>query len=103
MSLAGDLFYVTKAWLMRHGPLMITCREFEDFLLDYLDGRLNRRQPLLVDLHLRMCKECRAYLTGYRRTIELEKRAFAEPDAPVPDGVPENLVRAVLAARAEGR
>ena len=103
MSMGGDVLYVMKAKLMQHGPLMITCQEFEALILDYLDNRLPRRDRLLFDLHLRMCSKCREYLADYRRTIELGKSAFADPDARVPDSVPEDLVRAVMAARADGR
>lgn len=103
MSLAGDIYYVMKAKLMQHGPLMLTCREFDAFILDYLDGRLSRRDQLMFDLHMRMCKICRDYVESYKRTIALEKGAFADLDAPVPAEVPEALVRSVMAARAEGR
>ena len=103
MSAVGDILYVMKAKLMQHGPLMITCREFEALILDYLEGRLPRRDRLLFDLHMRVCSGCRAYLADYTKTIALGKAAFAEPEARVPDTVPEALVRAVMAARAEGR
>ena len=100
MSVLRDIFYVMKAKLMQHGPLMMTCREFDEFILDYLDGRLSRRNQLMFELHMRMCPICRDYVERYRQTIALEKAAFADPDAPVPSEVPEALVRAVMAARA---
>ena len=103
MSVVGDVLYVMKAKLMQHGPLMITCREFEDFILDYLEGRLDRRDRLLFELHIRMCPACRSYLADYQRTIALGKAAFDRPEMAVPDTVPEDLVRAVMAARADGR
>lgn len=102
MSFVGDVLYIMKAKLMQHGPLMITCREFEALILDYLDGRLPLRDRLLIDLHLRMCSVCRLYLADYRQTIALGKAAFADPEAIVPETVPEDLVRAVMAARADG-
>ena len=101
MSLVGDIYYVMKAKLMQHGPLMLTCREFDEFILDYIDGRLSRRDRLMFDLHMRICKVCRFYVEDYVQTIALEKAAFDDPEAPVPDDVPEALVRAVMAARAE--
>ena len=42
---------------------------------------------------------CSRYLAAYRLTIEISKRAFEELDQPVPDDVPEDLVKAILAAR----
>lgn len=84
-------------------PLMLTCRQVEDFLLDYVEGTLPRGQRLIFDLHLAMCRECRDYLAAYRKTVELGKAAFPQPDAPLPDGVPgevpEDLVQAILATK----
>ncbi len=85
--------------MLNHMPLMITCREFEDFILAYLEGELPNRQRFVFELHLKVCRECRDYLAAYRRTIEVAKRAFDEQNAPVPDDVPEDLIKAVLAAR----
>ncbi len=80
-------------------PLMMNCRQFEDFILAYLEGELPERQRFVFELHLKVCRECRDYLAAYRRTIEISKRAFEEPDQQVPDDVPEDLVKAILAAR----
>ena len=80
-----------RGMMLRHMPLMITCRQFEDFILAYLEGDLPNRQQLVFELHLKLCRECRDYLAAYRRTIEISK--------PVPDDVPEGLVKAILAAR----
>lgn len=85
--------------MLNHMPLMITCREFEAFILAYLEGELSGRQRFVFDMHLKVCRECRDYLVAYRRTIEVAKRAFDDEDAPVPDNVPEDLIKAVLAAR----
>ncbi len=83
----------------RYVPMMITCQEFEDFVIAYLEGELPRRQTVVFELHLKVCRECRDYLTSYKRTIEVSKRAFQEPGQQIPDEVPEDLVRAILAAR----
>lgn len=88
-----------RGMMLRHVPGMITCKEFEDFILAYLEGDLPRRQRSVFELHLKVCRECRDYLAAYRRTLELSKRAFeAEADA-LPEDVPEDLVKAVLDAR----
>ncbi len=79
------------------GP-MITCREFEDFLGDYLEGRLAWGARWRFRLHMWMCPECRRYLRSFRRSLELGRRVFAEPDESVPSEVPPELLRAVLAA-----
>ena len=79
--------------------MMITCRAFEDFIVAYLEGRLPARQRLVFELHIRLCRECRAYLAAYRQTIEVSRRAFAASDDAVLEDVPEDLVKAVLDAR----
>ncbi len=80
-------------------PGMITCVEFEDFILDYLEGSLPKRQRIIFEIHLAVCRECRDYLTAYKKTIELGKRIFEGTNASVPESVPEDLIAAVLAAR----
>ena len=85
--------------MYRYVPMMITCRQFEDFVITYLEGDLPRRQEIVFELHLKVCRECRDYLAAYQRTIEVSKRAFEEPDQPIPDEVLEDLVKAILAAR----
>lgn len=86
-------------WMMRTAPMMMTCGEFEEFLDDWLDGSLPPRQRRIFDLHTKLCAPCRAYLAEYRCAVELGRRAFEDPSAPVPEDVPEDLVQAILAAR----
>ena len=78
---------------------MLTCREFDEFMLDYLDGELPVWRKYMCWLHVRMCKECARFVQKYRRTIALEQSAFDSPDEAVPDDVPEELVKAALAHR----
>ena len=80
-------------------PHMINCRQVEDFIVDYLDGDLPTRQRKMFELHLRFCPDCRTYLAAYERTVALGKAVFTEPEAPVPQSVPKDLVNAILAAR----
>ena len=51
------------------------------------------------DEHLAHCSHCVAYLQSYRDTVALAQRALREPLAEAGDETPEDLVRAVLAAR----
>ncbi len=90
-----------KGMMLSHMPLMITCQQFEDFVLAYFDGELSERQRFIFNLHLKVCRECRDYLAAYRRTVEVTRRVFDQPDGPLPTDVPEDLVNAVLAARKE--
>ncbi len=88
-----------KALMLRSMPNMITCKEFDDFMVDYLDGELSSAQRNKFELHIRMCKECRQYLDAYKRTIETTKAVHQSEDSVIPNDVPEDLVKAILKAR----
>jgi len=77
----------------------MTCREFTDFLMAYLDGELPPEQHAQFRQHLDRCPPCVGYLRSYELTVRLERVAFVEPDVAASESVPEELVRAVLAAR----
>ncbi len=77
----------------------MTCREFIDFLIDYCEDDLSARKRAEFTKHLIECPNCTAYLKSYEETIRLGKAVFAEPHAPVPSEVPEELVQAILASR----
>jgi anti-sigma factor RsiW len=77
----------------------VTCREFTGFIADYLAGTLAGETFALFERHLSRCENCRAYLSNYRATIEIEREAFADADADVPADVPEELIQAILNAR----
>jgi hypothetical protein len=78
---------------------MLTCKEFDDFMVDYLDDGLPVWQKFMCWLHVKMCRECANFVREYARTISLEKAAYDAPDDPVPDTVPEELIKAALAYR----
>ena len=75
----------------------LTCREMTGFLADYLDGTLPLAERGVFEQHLAECRDCVAYLRTYAETIRLA-RETRDADA-LPAGVPEDLVRAILAAR----
>ena len=77
----------------------MTCREFADFMMDYQSGELSAESRAAFEYHVGLCSNCRRYLAGYQETVELGKRAFEDDDANVPSQVPEELVKAILAAR----
>lgn len=93
------IWWAMKGAILRKLPLMITCRQFEEFLLDYLDGNLTAGQRRIFEFHMTICRECRDYLAAYRETVKLGKQVFDDPDAPLPEEVPEDLVNAILAAQ----
>lgn len=74
----------------------MTCREFADFMADYLSGELAPETRAQFERHLSLCDTCVTYLKDYEATIKLGKRAYQAADAPVPDEVPNDLVEAIL-------
>lgn len=85
--------------MYKHVPGMLTCAEADAFFSDYVDGRLPAAQRRKFERHLRLCRPCRAYLKVYRRTVTLARLSAAEQQAPAATRMPEELVRAILAAR----
>jgi anti-sigma factor RsiW len=78
----------------------MNCREFTEFLHDYLFGNLPAEQRAEFEKHLAECPWCVAYLDSYQKTIQLEQAAFSVPEgASIPADVPEELVQAILRAR----
>ena len=94
----GGLMRRIKGAMMRHVHGMITCREFEEFVLAYLDGELPRRQARVFEWHMRLCRECREYLAAYRRSVELGQAVMGDSGS-LPADVPDDLVTAILDAR----
>ena len=78
---------------------MLTCKQFDNFMLDFLEQDLPLKQKLGCWMHLKMCRDCSKYIRQYQKTIALGKQAFEEPNDPVPESVPEDLIRAALAHR----
>lgn len=70
-----------------------------EFLAEYIDGRLPAPRLDLFNGHLAACPSCVSYLSSYREAVRLGRAAFRGPDEPAPADVPDELVRAILAAR----
>jgi anti-sigma factor RsiW len=81
----------------------MTCREFIDFLDDFLSDALPADRRAAFDRHLSACRDCRNYIESYKQTVRLGKSAFVEPEQDLPAGIPEGLVKAVLAAGVPSR
>ncbi len=59
------------------GRRRMNCREFTEFLHEYLFGNLPAAERAEFEKHLAECPWCVAYLDSYRKTIQLEQAAFA--------------------------
>jgi anti-sigma factor RsiW len=78
----------------------MNCREFTEFLYEYLLGNLPAGEWIEFEKHLAECPWCVAYLDSYQKTIQLEQAAYSAPaDAPPPPDAPEELIQAILRAR----
>jgi anti-sigma factor (TIGR02949 family) len=77
----------------------MTCQQFSDFLMEYLDGEVAPEQRTTFEEHLRLCPPCVTYLETYEEAVRIGKACCEDPDGPVPGDVPEALVEAVLRAR----
>jgi anti-sigma factor RsiW len=78
---------------------MLTCREVEEFLLAYLDGELPLAKRLAFQMHIAFCSECKAYLRKYKTAVALGKTVFVEGARDANEEIPEDLVKAIAAAR----
>jgi anti-sigma factor RsiW len=77
----------------------VNCRDFVDFLMDYIEGTLDSSQRRTFDAHMDACPSCISYLDTYRETVRLGGALCDDLDGPVPEEAPEALVQAILAAR----
>jgi len=70
-----------------------------DFILDYLEGTLRPEARARFERHLSRCPACVNYIAAYQTTIALGRDAFKDDEQSVDQaGVPESLVRGILAA-----
>lgn len=69
---------------------VLTCRELTEVITDYLEGRLSILEWLRFQMHVGMCRHCRAYLRQMRATIG----ALGSPGFdPLPAEMSEDLLR----------
>lgn len=74
----------------------LTCHDVAGFLFDYFEDTLEATQRRIFETHLAKCDECVRYLRDYADSVRLGKAAFAADDL---NGIPSELVTAILAAR----
>jgi len=68
---------------------MLTCKEVTQLVTEYLEGRMPILQRASFQLHLGMCRHCRAYLRQMRTTIQTLGKL---PPEPIPDAVRNELL-----------
>ena len=77
----------------------LTCRQIIDFVQAFIDDELPSREQTIFELHLKICPDCVNYLDSYEATQRISKLA-AETE-PEMKPIPDELIRAILAARKE--
>ncbi|MBV1901666.1 MAG: zf-HC2 domain-containing protein [Kordiimonadaceae bacterium] len=84
------------ALILHQLPGMITCREFDSFLQDYVDEELSDNQLELFDIHMKLCPMCNAHFETYMVSYKATRHVFGTTEETVPDDVPEDLITAIL-------
>jgi anti-sigma factor RsiW len=77
----------------------MTCRDVIEFLMDYLAGEVSPEERAVFEQHLAICPPCVAYLKTYQETIQLEQSVLSQPEEPICEEIPDDLVQAIMAAR----
>jgi anti-sigma factor RsiW len=68
---------------------MLTCRELTELVTDYVEGRLSFLDRLRFQMHLGMCRHCRAYLRQFKQTIQALGKL-------PPESIPPEVQQALL-------
>ncbi len=58
---------------------MLSCREMTELVTDYVEGYLSLADRMRFQLHIGMCRDCRAYV----RQMKVTSRALAKLPPPV--------------------
>ncbi len=49
----------------------LTCEEINEFILDYVEERLNEETRAQFEEHIKMCPCCVPFLEQYKKTVEM--------------------------------
>ena len=60
----------------------ITCKKEVEFIADYLSSDLDLQQSKAFENHLKICRDCIAFLETYKKTIELTRAFLMSPAQP---------------------
>lgn len=68
---------------------MLTCKEITELVTDYLEGRMSLADRMRFQMHVGMCKHCRAYLRQMKATVAALGQM--PDDAAMPEDVSDEL------------
>ncbi len=77
----------------------MTCKEFIEFLYDYVSGDLSCEQRAAFDEHMSICPDCVDYVNTYRKTVELTRASADDAGERDLSEVPKDLIRAIMDVR----
>jgi predicted anti-sigma-YlaC factor YlaD len=68
---------------------MLTCQEVTEIVTDYVEGRMRLADRMRFQMHIGMCKHCRAYVRQMKVTVAVLGKL--PDDAPMPHDVRDEL------------
>ena len=77
----------------------MSCKEVEEFLMDYLEGNLGFCTRTRFRLHILMCPDCSKYIEEYKNTVSLNKSMFELINDESIEDVPEEIINAILSIK----
>jgi len=81
----------------------LSCKQFVDFLDDYIAGEQPEEVRRAFEEHVCNCAPCVEFLESYKQTIETSRKACCCGREEIPkDEVPQGLIDAILNARKAG-
>lgn len=69
---------------------MLTCQQLTELITEYLEGRMSLWRRAQFQMHLGMCRHCRAYLKQMKVTTQTLGRL---PSEPIPPNIKSELLR----------
>ena len=66
----------------------MTCQEFNDLMIDYIEGHLTLKQKRAIKVHLKSCSQCQTALYQYKNFLE---KLHQIPQLKCPDLVIERV------------
>lgn len=68
---------------------MLTCQQLTEVLAEYLEGRMSFWRRMEFQMHLGMCKHCRAYVAQMKTTV---RTLGSLPQEPMPPAIKAELL-----------
>lgn len=70
---------------------MLTCQQITELVTDYVEGRMSFGDRMRFQMHVGMCKHCRAYLRQMKATVAALGKL--PEDTEMPDEVRDELTK----------